>query len=128
MAGKTELVDRIAFETGLPKAHAARAIEVMIDTMAQWLGAGERVAIPGLGSFYTSDRPAREVRNPRTGELVSVSASRTVRFRPGKETQGSGEPQGLAAWRTGRCSWSTCRTISAPVEPWPCPMGTRWFR
>ena len=94
MAGKTELVERIAFETGLPKAHAARAIEVMIDTMAQWLAGGDRVAIPGLGSFYTSDRPARQVRNPRTGELVSVSASRTVRFRPGKELKGAVNPKG----------------------------------
>ncbi len=94
MAGKTELVERIAFETGLPKTHAARAIEVMIDTMAQWLGTGERVAIPGLGSFYTSERPAREVRNPRTGALVHVSASRTVRFRPGKELKGAVNTRG----------------------------------
>jgi DNA-binding protein HU-beta len=93
MAGKTELVERIAFETGLPKAHAARAIEVMIDTMAQWLASGDRVAIPGLGSFYTSDRPARQVRNPRTGEMVSVSASRTVRFRPGKELKSAVSPK-----------------------------------
>jgi DNA-binding protein HU-beta len=94
MAGKTEIVERIAFETGLPKAHAARAIEVAIDAMAEWLSAGDRVVIPGLGSFYTSDRPAREVRNPRTGELVSVRASRTVRFRPGKELKGSVNPKG----------------------------------
>jgi DNA-binding protein HU-beta len=85
MAGKTELVERIAFETGLPKTHAARAIEVMIDTLGEWLKAGERVVIPGLGSFYPSVRPAREARSPRSGELVHVAASRTVRFRPGKE-------------------------------------------
>jgi DNA-binding protein HU-beta len=89
MAGKTELVERIAFETGLPKAHAARAIEVIVDAMSEWLRAGERVAIPGLGSFYTSERPAREVRNPRTGDAVKVAASRTVRFRPGKEIKGA---------------------------------------
>jgi DNA-binding protein HU-beta len=94
MAGKTEMVERIAFETGMPKAHAARAIEVMIDAMAEWLSAGERVVIPGLGSFYASERSAREVRNPRTGELVAVSASRTVRFRPGKELKGSVKPKG----------------------------------
>jgi DNA-binding protein HU-beta len=94
MAGKTEIVERIAFETGMPKAHAARAIEVAIDAMAEWLSAGERVVIPGLGSFYTSERPAREVRNPRTGNLVSVSPSRTVRFRPGKELKGSVNPKG----------------------------------
>ena len=85
MAGKTELVERIAFETGLPKAHAARALEVMIDTLAGWLQSGDRVVIPGLGSFYASERPAREARSPRTGDVVQVAASRTVRFRPGKE-------------------------------------------
>ena len=85
MAGKTELVERIAFETGMPKAHAARAIEVMIDTLSEWLQSGERVVIPGLGSFYASERPAREARSPRSGEVVHVAASHTVRFRPGKE-------------------------------------------
>ena len=74
MPGKTELVERIAFETGLPKAHAARAIEVAVDAVSEWLRAGEKVVIPGLGSFYTSERPAREVRNPRTGAPVHVAA------------------------------------------------------
>jgi DNA-binding protein HU-beta len=85
MTGKSEIVERIAFETGLPKAHAARAIEVMVDAIAEWLQADERVTVPGLGSFYVSRRAAREVRNPRTGEPVRVGASRTVRFRAGKE-------------------------------------------
>lgn len=85
MPGKTELVERIAFETGMPKAHAARALEVMVDAVNEWLGSGERVAIPGLGSFYTSERPERQVRNPRTGAMTTVASSRAVRFRPGKE-------------------------------------------
>jgi DNA-binding protein HU-beta len=85
MAGKTELVERIAFETGMPKAHAARAIEVIVDTLGEWLQGDDRVVLPGLGSFYVSERPAREARSPRTGEVVQVAASRTVRFRPGKE-------------------------------------------
>ncbi|MFH1177863.1 MAG: HU family DNA-binding protein [Acidobacteriota bacterium] len=93
MAGKTELVERIAFETGLPKAHAARAIEVLVDALAEWLQGGDRVALPGLGSFYVSQRPAREGRSPRTGELVQVAASRTVRFRPGKELKSLVNPK-----------------------------------
>jgi DNA-binding protein HU-beta len=88
MPGKTELVERIAFETGMPKAHAARALEVMVDAVNEWLGAGERVVIPGLGSFYTSERHQRQVRNPRTGAVTTVAPSRTVRFRPGKELKG----------------------------------------
>ena len=85
MPGKTELVERIAFETGMPKAHAARAIEVMVDALSEWLQAGERVTVPGLGSFYTSERPERQVRNPRTGETITVAPSRSVRFKAGKE-------------------------------------------
>ncbi|MFI5168256.1 MAG: HU family DNA-binding protein [Thermoanaerobaculales bacterium] len=93
MAGKTELVERIAFETGMPKAHAARAVEVIMDTLGEWLQKGERVAIPGLGTFYASERPARDVRNPRTGGVVHVAASRTVRFRPGKELKAVVNPK-----------------------------------
>lgn len=85
MAGKSEMIERIAFETGMPKAHAARAIEVMVDAIAEWLQQGDRVVVPGLGSFYVSERPARVVRNPRNGETLTVAASRTARFRPGKE-------------------------------------------
>lgn len=92
MPGKMELVERIAFETGLPKAHAARAIEVMVDALVDWLAVGDRVVVPGFGSFYTSERPAREVRSPRTGETVRVAASRTVRFRPGKELKEAVKP------------------------------------
>lgn len=85
MPGKSDIVERIAFETGMPRTHAARAIEIAIDAIAEWLQRDERVSLPGLGSFYTSERPARTVRNPRTGAMVSVAASRTVRFRAGKE-------------------------------------------
>jgi DNA-binding protein HU-beta len=92
MPGKMELVERIAFETGMPKAHAARAIEVMVDALVDWLAVGDRVVIPGLGSFYASERPAREVRSPRTGEIIRVAASRTVRFRPGKELKDAVKP------------------------------------
>lgn len=85
MAGKSDMIERIVFETGMPKAHAARAIEVMVDAIAEWLQRGDRVVVPGLGSFYVSERPPHTVRNPRTGEAVTMAASRTARFRPGKE-------------------------------------------
>lgn len=92
MPGKMELVERIAFETGMPKAHAARAIEVIVDALVDWLAVGDRVVVPGLGSFYTSERPEREARSPRTGEVIRVAASRTVRFRPGKELKDAVKP------------------------------------
>lgn len=85
MPGKAELVSRIVFETGMPKAHAARAVEIVVDALQEWLAAGERVAIPGLGVFYASQRAGRRARNPQTGEEVELPPTRVARFRPAKE-------------------------------------------
>lgn len=85
MPGKAELVARISFETGMPKAHAARAVEIIVDALQEWVAAGERVAIPGLGVFYASERAGRKARNPQTGEEVELPPTRVVRFRPAKE-------------------------------------------
>lgn len=85
MPGKAELVSRIVFETGMPKAHAARAIEILVDALQEWVTAGEKVAIPGLGIFYASERSARKARNPQTGEELQLLPVRVARFRPAKE-------------------------------------------
>lgn len=85
MPGKAELVSRIVFETGMPKAHAARAVEIVVDALLEWVAAGERVAIPGLGVFYASQRAGRRARNPQTGEELELPPTRVARFRPAKE-------------------------------------------
>ncbi|MGC8917145.1 MAG: HU family DNA-binding protein [Thermoanaerobaculum sp.] len=85
MAGKAELVSRIVFETGMPKAHAARAVEILVDAICEWVAAGERVAVPGLGIFYASERAGRKVRDPNTGEEVQLPPVRVARFRASKE-------------------------------------------
>lgn len=85
MPGKAELISRIVFETGMPKAHAARAVEIVVDALQEWVAAGERVAIPGLGIFYASERASRRARNPQTGEEVQLPPTRVARFRPAKE-------------------------------------------
>ncbi len=85
MPGKAELVSRIVFETGMPKAHAARAVEILVDALQEWVAAGEKVAIPGLGIFYASQRAGRKARNPQTGEELHLPPVRVARFRPAKE-------------------------------------------
>ena len=39
-------------------------------------------AIAGFGTFATTERAPRKGRNPRTGEIVAIAASRTPAFRP----------------------------------------------
>ncbi len=84
MAGKGEMVDRIAELTGYPKTHVAQVYEKVFELMTESLATGEKVTVPGFGTFQVSERPARQGRNPATGETIQIAASRTVRFKPSR--------------------------------------------
>ena len=81
---KKELVERMAEECDMTKAHAERALGVVVDTIFDTLKQGGEVAIAGFGAFSTSQRAAREARNPRTGETIKVAATRAPKFKAGK--------------------------------------------
>ena len=80
---KAELVEAVAEKAGLTKADATRAIEALFDTVKTAMVKGERVAIPGFGTFSVGERAAREGRNPRTGATVQIAARKAVTFKAG---------------------------------------------
>ncbi len=84
MANKADIIDKVHGVLGSTKADAERAVETVIDTIVMSLKSGEEVSIAGLGIFATKARPAREGRNPRTGETIRIPATRTAKFRPAK--------------------------------------------
>ncbi len=55
----------------------------MIDTIQQQVKKGEKVSLPGFGTFERRARSARTARNPRTGESIKVKASKVPAFKPG---------------------------------------------
>ena len=81
---KTDIVDKVHSVLGSTKADAERAIETVIDSIVSSLKSGDEVSIAGLGIFSTKVRPARQGRNPRTGETIRIAASRTAKFRAAK--------------------------------------------
>lgn len=81
---KTELIAAVAAQTDLNKTAAAAALEAIINTIGRQLKKGDSVTLIGFGSFSTSKRAARVVRNPRTGEELRVPARRVPKFTPGK--------------------------------------------
>ncbi len=81
---KADIIDRVHKTIGVSKADAERAVETMIDSIVSSLKGGEEVSVAGLGIFATKARPARQGRNPRTGETIHISATRTAKFRPAK--------------------------------------------
>lgn len=86
MAGKADLVNSIADSVeGLTRRQATEAFEAVFAAIAEALRNGESARIPGFGSFGVSERAARKGRNPATGESISIKASKSVRFKVGKE-------------------------------------------
>src|SRR3954452_19935064 len=82
---KSQLIDSVATATGQSKAEIERTLEAILETTVQALTAGERIDFRGFGVFTPKETKARTGRNPRTGEAVTIAASRKVAFRPGKE-------------------------------------------
>ena len=81
---KADIVDKVHDVLGGTKADAERAVETVIDSIVSSLKSGDEVSISGLGIFATKARPARQGRNPRTGETIHIAASRTAKFRAAK--------------------------------------------
>ncbi len=81
---KTELVDLIADKADISKSSAARALEAAIAGITDALRAGDQVSLVGFGTFAVKQRAERQGRNPKTGELLNIAASRSPGFKPGK--------------------------------------------
>jgi len=84
MAGKAELVDRVAELTGYAKTQVAMTYDLLFELMGEMLAAGDKVTVPNFGTFQVSERPARSGRNPATGEVIAIAASKSVRFKVSK--------------------------------------------
>ena len=81
---KTELVAAIAERTELSKKDAEKALKAFTDVVAEELKKGEKIQLVGFGTFEVSERAAREGRNPQTGEVMKIEASKAPKFKAGK--------------------------------------------
>ena len=81
---KTELVAAVAAKTEMSKKDAEKVLAAMLDTMAETLAAGEKVQLVGFGTFEAKERGERTAKNPRTGETVTVPATRVPAFKAGQ--------------------------------------------
>ena len=81
---KAELVEKIAKVAEISNAAAGKAINAFIDEIKKSLKKGNKVTLVGFGTFSIAKRKARKGRNPRTGEKMTIKASKTPKFKAGK--------------------------------------------
>ena len=79
---KAELIDVVALRLDTSKASAGRAVEAVLEAVADHLAdGGTYVRLSGFGTFSVKERAARVGRNPQTGAKVDIAASRKVGFK-----------------------------------------------
>ena len=86
---KAVLIEGLANKLGLNKGEAERAVNIVLEDVITALKQGERVNISGFGTFSVSTRQARTGRNPKTGESIQITASRSAKFKAGKQLKDS---------------------------------------
>lgn len=81
---KAELIDKISASAGLSKADASKALDSALNAIKASLKKGQKVTLVGFGTFSVVKRKSRKGRNPRTGDVITIPASKTPKFTAGK--------------------------------------------
>ncbi len=81
---KADLVEKIAAQAGITKVAADKTLSAFLDSVQEILEKEGTLTLTGFGTFAVEERQERKGRNPRTGETITIPASKIVKFRPGK--------------------------------------------
>lgn len=79
---KRVIVEAVASEAGVNLGVAEAAVDAVVGAISGALAQGDKVVIPGFGTFEVRERAARTGRNPQTGEALQIAASKAAAFKP----------------------------------------------
>ena len=117
---QSELVDKVAQKTTLTQAAATEAVKAVVQAVLESLVAGEPVRVSGLGTFNVAARPARDGRNPQTGESIKIPASKAVRFHAGKTVKDAlNPPRSVGNKKSARPKRSVAQRCLLPSQSPP---------
>ena len=81
---RAELIVALEAKAGVAKKDAEKVLKAFTEVVAEELKKGEKIQLVGFGTFEVSERAAREGRNPRSGETMTIAACKAPKFKAGK--------------------------------------------
>ena len=81
---RTELISAMSESANMSKVDTEKALKAFIDTVTEELKNGGKVQLVGFGTFEVTERAERNGRNPKTGEAITIPASKSPKFKAGK--------------------------------------------
>lgn len=85
---KAELSEMLFDHVGLNKRESKDMVEAFFDVIREALESGDSVKLSGFGNFQLRDKPQRPGRNPKTGEIIPITARRVVTFHASQKLKG----------------------------------------
>jgi DNA-binding protein HU-beta len=79
-----DLAETLVTGHAMSKADARKAVDDLLNAIVAAAAKGEEVSLNGFGKFKIKDSPAREGRNPSTGQAIQIAASKKLTFAPAK--------------------------------------------
>ena len=86
---RADLSEIVYQKIGLSRTESAELVQSVLDEICDAAARGETVKLSGFGSFVVRSKGERVGRNPKTGETIQISASRSAKFKPGKQLKDS---------------------------------------
>lgn len=86
---KAELIEKVSGDSGVSKALAEKVLNAVTENVSRCLRKGDKITLTGFGTFSVSKRKARTGRNPQTGQVINIKATRVPRFKAGKSLKDS---------------------------------------
>lgn len=81
---KTDLIAQVAANTEMSKKSAEMAVNAAFEALGKAMAEGGKISISGFGTFEVRERAERQGINPRTREPITIAASKSIVFKPGK--------------------------------------------
>lgn len=77
---RADIIALIADKCSVSTSKARETVDTLLNQISGELAAGGKVWLPGIGTFSTSEQPAHQGRNPRTGAVIDIPAGRRLKF------------------------------------------------
>ncbi len=81
---KSDFIAAVAAKDGMDKKVAEKAVNAVLATITDELAKGEKIQFVGFGTFEVRARTEKQARNPKTGEAITVPATKAPVFKAGQ--------------------------------------------
>ncbi|MEG3841422.1 HU family DNA-binding protein [Microcoleus sp. herbarium14] len=118
----TTLIDYVKSSTGFAESTIAAVMNSATTFLSTNLRNGEEAKLEGLGTFKATDRPERPGRNPKTGESITIKASRKAKLTFAKSFLASIQPDPNAVVPVPVVESSIPVTVAIEIPPIPADL------